>query len=121
MSRRRSISACAWLRLVRSVETGAIPIDDLDEVGLAAAEHEQVPREGVLSQHALDQHGEPIDTLAHVDVAEGEVYLHAPRKQRHDACSSVGGIASVISTATNTGAACASSSFQRNRTRAAIP
>src|SRR5260370_3763148 len=53
--------------------------------------------------------------------AEREVNLHAPRKQRHDACSSVGRIASVISTATNSGAACVSSSFQRNRTRAAIP
>jgi hypothetical protein len=53
-------------------------------------------------------------------MAKGNAH-HAPRKQRHDAFSSVGGIASMISTATNTGVACASSSFQRNRTRAAIP
>src|SRR6266403_1906272 len=106
--------------LGEQAETGAIPIDDLDEIGLAA-QHEQVPREGVLPQHALDQHGEPVDALAHIDEAEGEVNLHAPSKQCHDACSSVGGIASVISTATNSGAACVSSCFQRNRTRAAIP
>src|SRR5229473_6369034 len=85
------------------------------------AEHEEVPRERILPQDTLDQHGGPIDALAHVDEAEGEVNLHAPRKQRHDACSSVGGIASVISTATNSGAACVNSCFQRNRTRAAIP
>src|SRR5260370_34233878 len=77
-------------------------------------------REGILLQHALHQHSKPIDALAHIDEAEGEVNLHAPRKQRHDACSSVGGIASVISTATNSGAACVNSSFQRNKKRAAI-
>src|SRR6266436_4347372 len=101
--------------LGEEAKPGAIPIDDLDEIGLAATEQEQVSREGVLPQHALDQHGEPVNALAHVDVAEGEVNLHAPRKQRHDACSSVGGIASVISTATNSGAACVSSCFHRNR------
>jgi hypothetical protein len=53
-------------------------------------------------------------------MAKGNAH-HAPRKRCNDACSSVGGIASVISTATNTGVACASSSVQRNGTRAAIP
>ena len=62
--------------LVKS-KVGCDPVDNLDEIGLAAAEHEQVPREGVLPQHALDQHGEPIDALAHIDEAEGEVNLHA--------------------------------------------
>jgi hypothetical protein len=32
----------------------------------------------------------PSVPLAHIDEAEGEVNLHAPRKQRHDAYSSVG-------------------------------
>ena len=53
--------------LGEEAKPGAIPIDDLDEIGLAAAEHEQVPLEGVLPQHALDQHREPVDALAHVD------------------------------------------------------
>src|SRR6202163_3538885 len=50
--------------------------------------------------------------LAHVDIAEGQVHLHAWRKQRHGARSSLlsaaasdGAFASVIRTATNTGAA----------------
>src|SRR5258705_2821687 len=107
--------------LGEQAEAGAIPEHDFDEVGLPTPEHEEMAREGILPQHALHQHRQPVDALAHIDEAEGEVNLHAPRKQRHDACSSVGGIASVISTATNSGAACVSSCFHRNRTRAAIP
>src|SRR6266404_397264 len=107
--------------LGEQAEAGAVPEYDLDEIGLPTPEQEEVARERILPQHALHQHSKSIDALAHVDKAEGEVNLHAPRKQRHDACSSVGGITSVISTATNSGAACVSSSFQRNRTRAAIP
>jgi DNA-binding transcriptional LysR family regulator len=49
---------------------GAIPIDDLDQVGPgAAAEHEQVSRERILLQYALHQHGEAVDALAHIDEA----------------------------------------------------
>src|ERR1700674_841802 len=40
-------------------ESGSIPIYNLDEVGPGAtAEYEQVARERILMQHALDQHGE---------------------------------------------------------------
>lgn len=35
----------------------------------------QVAREGILSQHALDQHGEPVDALAHVGVSEGQMHF----------------------------------------------
>jgi hypothetical protein len=38
-------------------------------------EHEEMAREGILPQHALHQHGEPIDALARVDIAEGQVHL----------------------------------------------
>src|ERR1700742_2438036 len=31
------------------------------------------------------------DALAHVDITEGQVHLHAPGKQSHGVCSSVGG------------------------------
>src|SRR5713101_6718725 len=92
---------------------------------LSAPEHEEMAREGILPQQALDQHSEPIDTLTHVGV-EGQMHLHARWKQRHDACSSlpcaVSDGASVTSTATNIGAAAGFiSCFQRNRTRSAIP
>jgi hypothetical protein len=43
-----------------------------------------------------------VDALAHVGAAEGQVHLYARRKQHHDARS---WSASVISTATNVGAA----------------
>ena len=42
--------------------------------------HEEMAREGILPQHALHQHREPIDALAHVDIAEGQVHLHAPEE-----------------------------------------
>jgi hypothetical protein len=35
-------------------QSGAVPIDNLDEIGFAAPEHEQMVRERVLPQHALD-------------------------------------------------------------------
>jgi hypothetical protein len=60
-----------------------------------------------------------VDALAHVGAAEGQVQLYARRKQHHDARS---WSASVISTATNVGAAAGIiSCFQRNNTRSAIP
>jgi hypothetical protein len=55
------------------------------QVGPAAAEYEHVTREGIVPQHALDQHGKPVETFAHVDQVHGEVDLHASRKQRHGA------------------------------------
>jgi hypothetical protein len=45
-------------------KAAAIPVHDLDEVGLPAPEHEEMAREGILPQHTLNQHGEPIDALA---------------------------------------------------------
>jgi hypothetical protein len=39
-----------------------VPEHDLDQVGFATAKHEQMAREGILPQHALDQHGEPVDS-----------------------------------------------------------
>src|ERR1700677_744045 len=90
--------------LGEEAEAGAIPEHNFDEVGLPTPEHEDMAREGILPQHALDQHRKPIDAFAHVDIAEGQVHLHARRKQRHDVRSSVGGVVSTISTATNSGA-----------------
>src|SRR5881275_2440397 len=75
--------------------------------------------------YGLNQHGEPVDALAHVSVTQGQVDLQPSRKQRHDARSSwlsiasEGALASAICTVTNIGAA-HSSCFQRNSTRAAI-
>src|SRR5260370_23936747 len=83
--------------LGEQAKAGAIPEHDFDEVGLPTPEQEEMAREGILPQHALHQHRQPVDALAHIDEAESEVTLHAPRKQRHDACSSVGRNASVIS------------------------
>src|SRR5260221_2301129 len=106
-------------------DTELIPEHDLEQVGLAAPEHEQVARERILPQHPLDQHGETVDALAHVGVAEGQVHLHARRKQRHGTHSSSAGAtpdgapASVICTATNIGGA--NSCFPRHRTRRAMP
>src|SRR6478752_4968749 len=74
--------------LGEEAEACPIPEYDLDEVGLPAPEHEEMAREGILPQHALDQHSEPVDALAHVGVAKGQVYLQALRKQGHDACAS---------------------------------
>src|SRR5260370_33399000 len=96
-----------------------MPENDLDEVGLPAGEQKEVARKGILPQHALDQHGKPVDALAHVGAAEGQVHLYARRKQRHDARS---WSASVISTATNVGAAAGSiSCVQRDRTESHMP
>ena len=50
--------------LGEQAEAGAIPEHDFDEVGLPTPEHEEMAREGILPQHALDQHREPIDALA---------------------------------------------------------
>jgi hypothetical protein len=108
--------------LGEQAEAGAIPEHNFDEVGLPTSEHEKVAREGILPQYALDQHREPIDALAHVNIAKGQVHLHARWKQRHDVYPRSPGAGSVISTATNIGAAAdVSSCFQRNRTRADIP
>src|SRR5882672_2975830 len=53
--------------------------------GLPTAEQKEVARKGILPRHALDQHGKPVDALAHVGAAEGQVHLYARRKQHHDA------------------------------------
>jgi hypothetical protein len=53
----------------------AVPEYDLDQIGLAAPEGEQVTRERVGPQHPLDQHGQPIHPLAHVGHAGGYMYL----------------------------------------------
>ena len=50
----------------------------------SAAEHEQMAGERIVPQHALYQHGEPVDALAHIYVAQGQAYFHAWRKQCHD-------------------------------------
>jgi hypothetical protein len=39
----------------------------------------------------LDQHGEPVDALAHLDEVEGEVNFRAWRKQVHDTAPSAAG------------------------------
>jgi len=48
-------------------------------------EHEKVAREGILPQDALDQHGEPVDALTHVDEAEGRMLYSRERKVRETA------------------------------------
>ena len=53
----------------------------LIRLALATPEHEQVARERILPQHALHQHRETVDALAHVDVAQSQVHLHARREQ----------------------------------------
>src|ERR1700712_3860855 len=102
-------------------EPGAVPIDDLDQVGPgASAEYEQVARERILLQHALHQHGQAIDALAHVDEAQAQMHLYVRREQgRHDTGLSTLAATSVISTATKAGGA--SSCFHRRRTRPSIP
>src|SRR5712691_3583624 len=50
--------------LGEEAEAGPIPEHDLDQVGLPTSEQEEVAREGILPQQALDQHGEPLDALA---------------------------------------------------------
>ena len=71
--------------LGEKTKAGAIPVHDLDEVGLPAPEHEKVAREGILPQDALDQHGEPVDALIHVDEAEGRMLHSRERKVRETA------------------------------------
>jgi hypothetical protein len=66
--------------LGKEAEAGAIPEHNFDEVGLPTPVHEEMAREGILRQHALHQHREPIDAFAHVDIAEGQVHLHAPEE-----------------------------------------
>src|SRR6516164_10267039 len=86
---------------------GAIPIDNLDQVRSGAApEHEQVAGERILAQHALYQHGEAIDALAHIDEAQGQVHLHVRREQAcHGVSLSPSGATSLISTVTKAGGA----------------
>src|SRR5262245_1067868 len=94
----------------------------------ATAEHEEMAGERILAQYGLNQHGEPVDALAHIRITQGQVNLQPSRKQRHDARSSwlstasQGAPASAICTVTNVGAAFGlSSCFHRNSIRAAIP
>jgi hypothetical protein len=104
-------------------EPGPVPEHDLDQVGPgSASEYEQMAGEWILPQHALHQHGEPVDALAHVDVAQRQVHLYALGEQcRHGALSwPRAAPSSMILTATNVGTA-VSSCFHRNRMRAAIP
>src|SRR5258707_5050746 len=69
-------------------------------------------RERVLPQYGLHQHGEPVDALAHIGVAQGQVCLQPSRKQRHGhgtRSSSLGtaseeALTSTICTVTNIGA-----------------
>src|SRR6267143_3528289 len=111
--------------LGEETETGSIPEHDLDQVGSPTAEHKEMAREGVLPQHPLHQHGEPVDALAHIGVAEGQVDLQTSRKQRHGhgtrssslSTASEEALTSTICTVTNIGASVAfSSCFQRNST-----
>jgi hypothetical protein len=101
-------------------EAGAVPTDDLDQVGPGAApKREQVAGERILMQHALHQHREAIDTFAHVDVGQGQMHLYVWREQgRHDADLSTLRATSVISTATNAGH---SSCFHRHKIRRSMP
>src|SRR5229473_761004 len=87
---------------VEEAEACASPEHNFEEVGVPTPEHEEMAREGILPQHALDQHREPIDALAHVDEAEGQMYLHARRKKLHDARSSLPRVASKGPSATST-------------------
>lgn len=56
---------------------------DLDEIGLATPEDEEVAGERVLPQHLLNKQGQPIHSLAHICVAIRQVHLHAGRQQGH--------------------------------------
>jgi hypothetical protein len=47
--------------------------------------------ERILPQHALNEHGEPVDALAHIYIAEGQVNFHAWWKQGHDTAPSAAG------------------------------
>src|SRR5260370_39279482 len=116
--------------LGEEAQTGPIPVHDFDQVGFATAEHEQMARERVLPQYGLHQHGEPVDALAHIGVAQGQVDLQTSSKQRHGhgtrssslSTPSEESLTSTISTVTNIGASVAfSSCFQRNSTRAPLP
>src|SRR5688572_12297144 len=110
--------------LGEKTKPAAVPEQNLEKFGPAAPERKQMSGEWILPQHALDQHGEPIDAFAHVGIAESQMHLHPRRKQRHDASPLLPDASdevpsSVICTATNPGAT--RSCFQRNTTRAAIP
>jgi hypothetical protein len=102
--------------LGEQAQARAVPEDDLDEVGLAAAEDEQMTRERVLPQHLLDQQGQSVHPLAHVRVAIRQVHLHAGGEQGHGETSSSAPAASTISTSTKAGAAAAACSSSRSKT-----
>jgi hypothetical protein len=47
-----------------------------NQIRTLASEHEQVSREGVLLQHPLDKHTEPVDALPEIGVAKRQVCLN---------------------------------------------
>jgi len=50
--------------LGEQAKSGPVPEHDLDKIGLATPKNEQMTRKRILPQHALDQHGKPIDAFA---------------------------------------------------------
>src|SRR5260370_41701771 len=116
--------------LGEEAQTGPIPVHDFDQVGFATAAHEQMARERVLPQYGLHQHGEPVDALAHLGVAQGQVDLQTSSTQRHGhgtrssslSTASEEALTSTLCAVPNTRASAAfTSCFQRNSTHAAIP
>ena len=83
------------------------------------------PENGSCRSTRWTQHGEPVDSLAHIGVTERQGYLQSSRKQLHGTHSTSAGAtpdgvpASVICTARNTGGV--NSCFHRHRTRRAMP
>src|SRR5262249_40484306 len=69
--------------LVPEHEAGALPVEHLDLVAPAIAEHEQLRSKGRQAELLLDDRREPIDRLPHVDHPAVEVHLDGVAGAHH--------------------------------------
>ena len=94
LRRRQTHDAIAHLRpdelaalqpLVDQHQAGAVPDQDLEPVGPLRSEHEHGPAEGILADHLLHRHSEPVMAFAKVDRPRCDIDLQMRIRRDHRA------------------------------------
>ena len=73
--------------LVPDGQTVAIEVEDLDPISAAVDEEEEMAGQGILAEALLDQPGEAVETVAHVDGAGAEEDTDGGGKHDHGVAS----------------------------------
>ena len=70
------LEAMLFQPLVPQTKSVLVPVQDFDDILAPVAKHKQITAKRIKAHGLLDQHRQPVDRLAQVGAAKGQVHAH---------------------------------------------